>query len=57
MPQCGYCQSGMLCQATMMLMQNNTGGGAASMPNLCVCGTYQRVSKALGTAAQLNGKV
>lgn len=53
-PQCGYCQSGMLCQTTMHLLQNNTGG---SYSNVCVCGTYQRVAKGLKTAFTLKGKV
>jgi isoquinoline 1-oxidoreductase alpha subunit len=48
-PQCGYCQSGMICQATMILMENPrpSAGTAAGMPNVCVCGTYQRVTQAV----------
>lgn len=38
-PQCGYCQSGMLMACA--------GGGDAG--NLCVCGTYQRINQALGS--------
>jgi isoquinoline 1-oxidoreductase alpha subunit len=52
-PQCGYCQSGMLCQATMMLKENPRPGpnAAASMPNICMCGSYPRVQKAITRAA------
>ena len=53
-PQCGYCQSGMLCQTTMHLLQGNKNG---AYPNVCVCGTYQRVAKGLTTAFALKGKV
>jgi isoquinoline 1-oxidoreductase alpha subunit len=53
-PQCGYCQSGMLCQTTMHLLKNNPTG---SYPNLCVCGTYNRVEQGLKTAFTLKGKV
>ena len=40
-----------------MMLQAGSSGTAASMPNLCVCGTYQRVNKALVTAKALKGKV
>jgi isoquinoline 1-oxidoreductase alpha subunit len=48
-PQCGYCQSGMLCQATMVLTKNPkpSAGTVSGMPNVCVCGTYQRVTRAV----------
>jgi isoquinoline 1-oxidoreductase alpha subunit len=48
-PQCGYCQSGMICQATMILNENPkpSAGVAASIPNVCMCGTYQRVGRAI----------
>ena len=48
-PQCGYCQSGMICQATMVLMEHPkpSAGDVAGMPNICVCGTYQRVTRAV----------
>ena len=47
-PQCGYCQSGMLmCVAGEM----NAGqkGSSIQVENLCVCGTYQRVKEAITT--------
>ena len=48
-PQCGYCQSGMLCRATQLLIEKPkpSAADAAGMPNVCVCGTYQRVQKAV----------
>jgi isoquinoline 1-oxidoreductase alpha subunit len=48
-PQCGYCQSGMLCRATQLLNEKPkpSAADAAGMPNICVCGTYQRVQKAV----------
>ncbi len=48
-PQCGYCQSGMLCRATQLLAEKPkpSAGDAAGMPNICVCGSYQRVQKAV----------
>ncbi len=49
-PQCGYCQSGMLMSACA---QFNNGGGGDEIDNLCVCGTYQRVKAAIKLAATL----
>jgi len=55
-PQCGYCQSGMIMAAEALLDQipmptdediNN------SMTNICRCGTYQRAKAAIHTAAKL----
>ena len=54
-PQCGYCQSGMLMAATALLEKNPTPSDAeitAAMSNLCRCGTYQRVSAGIKRAAQ-----
>ncbi|MCH8179989.1 MAG: (2Fe-2S)-binding protein [Proteobacteria bacterium] len=53
-PQCGYCQSGMLMAATALLRQNPTPSDEdidAAMTNICRCGTYQRVRAAIHTAA------
>lgn len=49
-PQCGYCQSGMI-MAVSALLQNNPDPDeasiSASLSNVCRCGTYPRVSKAI----------
>jgi isoquinoline 1-oxidoreductase alpha subunit len=53
-PQCGYCQSGMLMAATALLRQTPQPSDAdidAAMTNICRCGTYQRVRAAIHTAA------
>ncbi len=54
-PQCGYCQSGMLMAAASLLRQNPHPSDAdidAAMTNLCRCGTYVRVRAAIHTAAE-----
>jgi isoquinoline 1-oxidoreductase alpha subunit len=59
-PQCGYCQSGMLMAAAALLKQNANPSDAdidAAITNLCRCGTYPRVRAAIHTAAaQLRAK-
>ncbi len=53
-PQCGYCQSGMLMAAAALLEKtpNPTDDDIdAAMTNICRCGTYQRVRKAIHRAA------
>ncbi len=54
-PQCGYCQSGQIMKAAELLASNINPTDAdideAMMPNLCRCGTYQRVRKAIHVAA------
>ena len=53
-PQCGYCQSGMLMAAAALLDKNPQPSDAdidATMTNLCRCGTYQRVRAAIHRAA------
>lgn len=55
-PQCGYCQSGMLMAAAELLRRSPNPTDAqidASMRNLCVCGTYARVRKAIHRAASM----
>jgi isoquinoline 1-oxidoreductase alpha subunit len=54
-PQCGYCQSGMLMAAAALLRQNPLPSDAdidAAMTNLCRCGTYTRVRAAIHSAAR-----
>ena len=53
-PQCGYCQSGMLMAAAALLQKNANPSDAdidAAITNLCRCGTYPRVRAAIHTAA------
>jgi isoquinoline 1-oxidoreductase alpha subunit len=53
-PQCGYCQSGMLMAATALLARKPKPTDAdidEAMTNLCRCGTYQRVRAAIHRAA------
>lgn len=54
-PQCGYCQSGMIMAAAALLKQNPHPSDAdidLAMTNLCRCGTYTRVRAAIHTAAK-----
>lgn len=53
-PQCGYCQSGMLMAAAALLEQKPRPTDAdidEAMTNICRCGTYQRVRAAIKRAA------
>ncbi len=53
-PQCGYCQSGMMMAAASLLKQKPKPTDAdidAAMTNICRCGTYQRVRAAIHAAA------
>ena len=53
-PQCGYCQSGMLMAAAALLAQKPKPTDAdidAAITNICRCGTYQRIRAAIHTAA------
>ena len=53
-PQCGYCQSGMLMAAAALLAKNNNPSDAdidAAITNICRCGTYPRIREAIKTAA------
>jgi isoquinoline 1-oxidoreductase alpha subunit len=49
-PQCGYCQPGML-MATVGAMKAGHHGSeiASEIPHVCVCGTYQRIKSAIQT--------
>jgi isoquinoline 1-oxidoreductase alpha subunit len=54
-PQCGYCQSGMLMAASALLDSNREPNDAdidAAMTNLCRCGSYPRVRVAIKAAAR-----
>jgi isoquinoline 1-oxidoreductase alpha subunit len=53
-PQCGYCQSGMIMAATALLAEKPNPSDAdidAAMTNICRCGTYVRIRKAIHRAA------
>jgi isoquinoline 1-oxidoreductase subunit alpha len=54
-PQCGYCQSGMIMAACGLLAEKATPTDAdidAAMTNICRCGTYPRVRQAIHDAAR-----
>lgn len=55
-PQCGYCQSGQIMAATSLLKEkpNPTDADidAAMRGHICRCGTYDRIRKAIHTAAK-----
>jgi isoquinoline 1-oxidoreductase alpha subunit len=53
-PQCGYCQSGMLMAAAALLKHNPNPSDAdidTSVDNICRCGTYPRIRAAIHKAA------
>jgi isoquinoline 1-oxidoreductase subunit alpha len=56
-PQCGYCQSGQIMSAVSLLKTNPRPSDAdidsAMMGNLCRCGTYSRIRKAIHRAAEI----
>jgi isoquinoline 1-oxidoreductase subunit alpha len=54
-PQCGYCQSGMIMAATALLKEKPKPTDAdidAAMTNICRCGTFQQVREAIHSAAK-----
>ena len=54
-PQCGYCQSGMLMAAAALLKKKPKPTDAdinAAMTNICRCGTFQQVRAAIHAAAK-----
>ncbi|MBL7863632.1 MAG: (2Fe-2S)-binding protein [Cyclobacteriaceae bacterium] len=55
-PQCGYCQSGQIMSAAALLQRNPHPSDkeidAAMQGNICRCGTYTRIRKAIKTAAR-----
>src|SRR5271154_4413434 len=56
-PQCGYCQSGQIMSAVALLAKKSNPSDAdiddAMTGNICRCGTYQRIRKAIHRAASL----
>ena len=58
-PQCGYCQPGLIMATVDFLQQHPQPSDAdidANINNLCRCGTYVRVRKAIHRAAELSAK-
>jgi isoquinoline 1-oxidoreductase subunit alpha len=57
-PQCGYCQSGQIMSAAALLSTNPNPSDAdidtAMAGNICRCGTYPRIRKAIHRAADLS---
>lgn len=55
-PQCGYCQSGQIMTAAALLKRipdpSDDDIDVAMKMNLCRCGTYQRIRKAIHKAAK-----
>jgi isoquinoline 1-oxidoreductase alpha subunit len=54
-PQCGYCQSGMIMAVAALLAQSPKPTDAeidAAITNICRCGTYQRIRAAIHAAAR-----
>jgi isoquinoline 1-oxidoreductase alpha subunit len=60
-PQCGYCQSGQIMAAAVLLRENPRPSDAdiddAMSGNICRCGTYQRIRRAIHRAASAEGGV
>jgi len=56
-PQCGYCQSGQIMSAVALLQANPQPNDddidAAMSGNICRCGTYPRIRKAIHRAAKM----
>jgi isoquinoline 1-oxidoreductase subunit alpha len=52
-PQCGYCQSGQIMAAVALIQKTGTPSDAQideAMTNICRCGTYPRIRKAIHSA-------
>lgn len=60
-PQCGYCHSGQIMSAAVLLRENpkptDKDIDDAMSGNICRCGTYPRVRKAIHLAAEMQEKV
>ncbi|HTE27244.1 (2Fe-2S)-binding protein [Flavitalea sp.] len=60
-PQCGYCQSGQIMSAAVLLRENKNPTDQdiinAMEGNICRCGTYLRIQKAIKLAAEMQRKV
>jgi len=55
-PQCGYCQAGQIMATVALLERNPNPPDAdidANMTNICRCGTYARIRKAIHRAAEI----
>ncbi len=56
-PQCGYCQSGQIMSAAVLLAENSQPTDAdiddAMTGNICRCGTYLRIREAIHRAAEM----
>jgi isoquinoline 1-oxidoreductase alpha subunit len=55
-PQCGFCQSGMVMAAAALLEKNASPSDAdidAAITNLCRCGTYPRIRRAVQRAGRV----
>lgn len=56
-PQCGYCQSGQIMAATVLLRENpnptDNDIDLGMSGNICRCGTYQRIRNAIHIAAKM----
>jgi isoquinoline 1-oxidoreductase alpha subunit len=58
-PQCGYCQPGMIMSAAALLNDNPNPSDAdidANITNICRCGTFNRVRRGIHLAADINNK-
>jgi aerobic-type carbon monoxide dehydrogenase small subunit (CoxS/CutS family) len=59
-PQCGYCQGGQVLAAAALLESNPNPDDAAideaMSDNLCRCGTYVRIRKAVKLAAEIKAE-
>ncbi len=59
-PQCGYCQSGQIMSAAVLLRENprpdDTDIDEAMSGNICRCGTYQRIRSAIHLAAKMKAE-
>lgn len=56
LPQCGYCQSGMIMAAAALLEKSPSPSDAeidAAMTNICRCGTYPRIRRAIRRASRI----
>jgi len=53
-PQCGYCQSGQIMAAVALLKQkpNPTDADINTITNICRCGTYVRIRRAIHAASK-----
>ena len=60
-PQCGYCQAGQIMTAVALLREQSnpseTDIESSMSGNLCRCGTYNRIKKAILVAAEKGGNI